>query len=77
LYFRLSEGHDVNDSLPDRIIYHSDPETAYNVFSILEAVEYRWTINEVLEQPEALLNDVLMIAALHRKMRRLEDKSNG
>jgi hypothetical protein len=73
----LAEGHEVNETLPDRITYHGDPEMAYNVFSILEAVEYRWTIIEVLEQPEALLNDVLMIAALHRKMRRLEDKSNG
>ncbi len=57
--------------------YQSDPETAYYYWSILEAVEYRWTITEVMQQPEALLNDVLMIAALHRKMRRIEDKANG
>jgi hypothetical protein len=50
---------------------------AYDVWSILEAVEFRWTINEVLEQPEALMNDVLMIAALHRRMQRLENKSNA
>jgi hypothetical protein len=77
LYLRLADGHNLDDSLPDRITYNGDPELAYSVFSILEAVEYRWTIVEVLEQPEALLNDVLMIAALHRRMRRLEDKANG
>lgn len=61
--------------MPDGIEYQGDAETAYTVFSILEAVEYRWTINDVLEQPEALLNDVMMIGALHRRMKRIEDKS--
>lgn len=49
-------------------------DEAYDVYCLLEAVEYKWTITQLLEQPEALLNDVLMIAALSRKMRRIEDK---
>ncbi len=67
----------MNNSLPDGVTYQGNAEMAYNVWSVLEAVEYRWTINEVLQQPAALLNDVIMIAALHRKMRRLEEESNN
>lgn len=58
------------------IEWQTDPDTAYDVFCILEAVEYKWTVNQVLEQPEALLNDVLMIASLYRKMKRLDEKND-
>ena len=73
----MADGHEVIDILPGGITYNGDPELAYSVFSILESVEYRWTILEVLEQPEALLNDVLMIKALNLRIRRLEDKANN
>jgi hypothetical protein len=64
--------------LPEVIDYCGDADLAYNVWSILEAVQWRWTIVEVLEQPEALINDVLMIAAMSAKMRKAErDNANG
>jgi hypothetical protein len=42
------------------------------VWSILEAVQWRWTIREVLDQPESLLNDVVMIASMNARMRKAE-----
>lgn len=74
----MAGNHGVDQNLPEGVIWCGDPDLAYNVWSILEAVQYRWTIAEVLEQPEALLTDVLMIAALNAKMRKAEkDNANG
>ena len=43
-----------------------DEESAMKIWQILEAVQWRWTIKEVLEQPNAILEDVLQIAGISR-----------
>lgn len=50
---------------------------ALYVFNVLEAVEWKWTINEVLEQPEALLHDVIQLASVRSIMRRIEDQNHA
>mgnify|MGYP001569849300 CR=1 FL=1 len=40
-----------------------DLETAWRVWTLLEATGWRWPPSELLEQPDALLADVLTIAA--------------
>ena len=40
--------------------------------SVLEAVEWKWTPQEVLAQPEALLHDCLVIGGLSGKIRQIE-----
>jgi len=39
---------------------------------VLEAVEWKWTPQQVLEQNEALLHDVLVIGGLSSKVRQIE-----
>jgi hypothetical protein len=46
-------------------VIHEENE-AMRIWSILEAVQWRWTINEILEQPNQLLTDVLQLAGLSR-----------
>jgi len=74
---RLAVGHEIDATLPETITYSGDPDLAFNVWSILEAVEWRWTINDVLAQPESILNDVMMLAALNAKMKKIERDANG
>lgn len=74
----MAQGHSLDANLPEQIEYNGDPDLAFNVWAILEAVEWRWTVAQVLEQPESLLNDVMMIAAINGKMKKIErDKSHG
>ena len=76
LYSRLAQS-EPNSSLPDGIDYSTDADMALYVFNVLEAVEWKWTINEVLEQPEALLHDVIQLASVRSIMRRIEDQNHA
>jgi len=51
-----------------------DLERAKAVYWILEAVDWKWTVEEVLDQPEELLRDVLQIKGLMAKMERQQEK---
>jgi hypothetical protein len=73
----LAQGHDPEVVLPDGISYNGDPELAFSVWAILEASRWHWTINDVLEQPEQLLNDILMISAINAKMNQIEREQNA
>ena len=42
------------------------------MLSVLEAVEWKWTPEQVLAQNEALLHDVLVIGGLSGKIRQIE-----
>jgi hypothetical protein len=44
-------------------------QIAQRVLEILEMVEFRWTINEVLEQPQALLDDVIALRMIGNKIK--------
>lgn len=48
----------MND-LPDVEIHNL--RLAWRVWQILRAIDWKWTIADVLEQPEALLDDVMAI----------------
>lgn len=50
-------------------------DTAWKVFTWLEAVEWRWTITQLLEQPEDLLESVLTIRALASRIERQKKKT--
>lgn len=70
---------DPPDSLPETVYL---PENitineAWRLFTLLEAVEWKWTITEMLEQPEALLEAVLSIRALAGRIERQKDKRRG
>jgi hypothetical protein len=69
---RLAGDHEISTTLPESLTFSGDADLAYNVWSILEAVQWRWTIREVLDQPESLLNDVVMIASMNARMRKAE-----
>lgn len=60
---------------PDRVKL-DDEELAKKIFMILETVEYRWTITEILEQPEDMLNQVLLLKALKYQVKE-ETKKDG
>jgi hypothetical protein len=47
------------------------------VWRILRAVDYRWTINEVLEQPQPLLDEVLTIEAIMKTFERNEEEAKS
>lgn len=45
-----------------------DMETSKEIYMLLEAVEWKWTISEILEQPYDLLMDVLQYKGLRAKL---------
>lgn len=61
--------------LPGDVPPLSDAELAQRVYSILQAVDWKWTIAEVLEQPEALLEDVLTLADMAQRVRAEQARS--
>jgi hypothetical protein len=71
--------HDDSKVLPETITFWGDEDQARYVVSVLEAVEWKWTPDQVLAQNEALLHDVLVIGGLSSKIRQIdrENESNG
>lgn len=67
-----------DDNLPDTVTLWGDEDTARYVVSVLEAVEWKWTPDQVLAQNEALLHDVLVIGGLSGKIKQIErDQEHG
>jgi hypothetical protein len=58
-------------SLPDILEIH-DFDTAIQLYQWLEATDWRWDINTLLEQPEQLMNDVAEIAGTVSKMEKMQ-----
>jgi hypothetical protein len=58
-------------------MFWGDELEAQFVYSILQAVEWKWTPAQILEQEAALLHDVLMISGLNNTMRRIKDKQKN
>lgn len=44
-------------------------QSARRVLEILEMVEFRWTIAEILEQPQVLLEDVMALRMIGNKVK--------
>jgi hypothetical protein len=47
------------------------------VLSVLEAVEFRWSIPQVLETPEAWLDDILTMKGTGEKWKRIRSVEQG
>jgi hypothetical protein len=75
IYF-LGSGEAEGD-LPDSVAFWGDENEARFVFSVLQAVEWKWTPEQVLQQDSALLHDVLMISGVSGTLRRIKDKSKN
>lgn len=73
MYARLAAfygGDTSNFDLPATVPLAPDVvDESFYVFSVLEAVEWKWTVNDVLEQPEALLENILTLASIARKVK--------
>ena len=56
---------------PGEVPLEHSVEEVTRILSVLEAVEFKWTIQQVLEQDEAWLDDILTMKAIgsiiHRK----------
>ena len=71
LRIKLMKYHDSDsDERITQDLPFQDEETAWRIFTILEMVEYRWTITDILKQPESLLDDVLQIIELSEEIKR-------
>lgn len=64
---------DAPAELPDRLPLH-DEATAYRVWSLLEAVEWRWPPDVLLRQDEALMEDIAAIAWLNGQVVKMQKR---
>jgi hypothetical protein len=68
----LDAGQDNAKNLPDTIEIWGDENEARFVYSVLQAVEWKWTPQQILEQEAALLHDVLTIGNADRVLKNLQ-----
>lgn len=54
-----------------------DHEEAMQLYLWLEAIDWAWDINTLRAQPEALMNDIAVIASAKRKIQKIHDKNKG
>jgi hypothetical protein len=80
LALRLAEKHerlkaekDLPPELPEAI-HLNEPETAYQLYQLLELSGWRWPPDVLLRQPEALLTDILQIASIDQKVEKMVGK---
>lgn len=72
----MHRSEDGDADLPEAVFLH-DEAAARRIFTYLEAVDWKWTIVDVLEQPLGLLEDVLTLKALQQRVERaLKDDKN-
>ena len=71
----MQQSKDESNDLPDVIAVH-DFDAAWQVFMQLEAVDWKHlpVAGGLNDQPEALWNDVLTIASVARRIRKILDK---
>ena len=63
--------------MPEIIKLNHSPEAVKRVLSVLEAVEYRWTISDVLAQDEAWLDDLMLMRGVGEKYKRIRAAEQG
>lgn len=59
-------------NLPEIVEIH-DFDAALRIYQWLEAIEWRWDINTLLEQPDALMSDVAEIASIMSKFDKIRE----
>ncbi|MFH1555139.1 MAG: hypothetical protein ABII76_09790 [Pseudomonadota bacterium] len=54
-----------------------DLETSWRVWTWLEATGWKWPPSVLLEQPEALLDDLLAISSTDAAVKAMRDRDKG
>jgi hypothetical protein len=62
--------------LPEQVILH-DPEAAWHAWGLMEMTDWRFLprAGGLLDQPEALLEDILTLASLNQMVERILENS--
>lgn len=63
LFEPLKDGRRADPEFPD-LLDLAEPDLAIEILELLEAVDWKWTISEILEQPRELFKDVLYLRHL-------------
>jgi hypothetical protein len=63
--------------LPETIRLNHPLESVKRVLSVLEAVEFKWTIQQVLDTPEDWLDDILTAKGYGEKYKRIREQEEG
>ena len=50
-----------------------NPQTALTVFNLLESLEWRFTPSQIVEQDEALMDDLLVIVRRKAQLKNMQD----
>ena len=69
--------HDRDDIYPDIEIGEDDLEQAWELYALLEAVEWKWTIADIQAQPARLLKAVLAVKNIADQYRTSGDNPTG
>jgi hypothetical protein len=58
------------------VVFQGDPDDAYRVWTQLNATEWKHLPSSggLLDQPEALWNDVLAVEFMHRRVKESKDE---
>lgn len=67
---RVQERDAAPADLPEQVDLH-DEALAWRVWGWLEAVDWKWPPDVLLRQPEALMEDISVLAHLSRQVERL------
>lgn len=66
------------EDLPKSLRLNHDLEAVKKVLSILEASDWNWTIQDILEQDEAWTEDILLMKSVGEDWKSIrEDEQNG
>lgn len=61
-------------NLPENLSFEGDPEVAFKYWDWLQAIDWQWDLNTVMEQPEALMNDIATLSSTYNTMYRIAKK---
>jgi hypothetical protein len=63
--------------LPEILRLNHPLEAVQRVLSVLEAVEFKWTIQQVLDSPEDWLDDILTMKGAGERYKRIRGEADG
>ena len=63
--------------MPEILRLNHPLEAVRRVLSVLEAVEFKWTIQQVLDSPEDWLDDILTMKGAGERYKRSRGESDG
>ena len=63
--------------MPEYIRLNHPLEAVKRVLSVLEAVEFKWTVRQVLETDETWLDDILTAKGYGEQWKRIREEEQG